>query len=120
MQSLSIIDLICKDEEIIPRFHCRERGDIYSLLAILYLQQNRTDDALSMIEKMAEYDTKVLPEFVPCKKLNTPLLCNAEHNFYWTAGDYKERLLRKLESPAFDMLKGHEKFVRIMEHVRSL
>lgn len=120
LQSLSIIDLICKDEEIIPRFHCRERGDIYSLLAILYLQQNRTDDALSMIEKMAEYDTKVLPKFVPGKKLNTPLLCNAEHNFYWTAGDYKERLLRKLESPSFEKLKEHEKFVRIMEHVRSL
>lgn len=120
MQSLSIIDLICKDEKTIPRFHIRERGDIYSLLAILYLEQDRADDALSMIEKMVEYDTKVLPKFVPGEKLNTPLLRDVEHNFYWTAGDYKERLLRKLENPAFEKLKEHEKFVGVMKQVRYL
>lgn len=120
MQSLSIIDLICKDEEIIPRFHCRERGDIYSLLAILYLEQNRTDDALSMIEKMAEYDTKVLPKFVPGKKMNTPLLCDAERNYYWTSGKYKEKLLLKLNNPVFDSLRDHERFINIMENVKNL
>lgn len=120
MQSLSIIDLICKDEEIIPRFHCRERGDIYSLLAILYLEQNRTDDALSMIEKMAEYDTKVLPKFVPGQKMNTPLLCDAERNFYWTSGKYKEKLLLKLSNPMFDRLREHERFINIVENVMNL
>lgn len=120
MQTLSVIELICKDEEIVPRFHCRERGDIYFLLAILYAEQNRTDDALSMIEKMAEYDTKVLPALVPGRKLNTPLLHDADRNFYWTSGDYKERLLRKLEHPAFDKWRKHERFVRIMHQVSCI
>lgn len=118
MQALSIIHLICKDEEIIPSFHYRERGDIYFLLAILYLEQNRTDDALSMIEKMVEYDTQVLPKFVPGKKMKTPLLCDVERDFYWSSetylDTYKERLLLKLNNPTFDKIRNTDKFKEII------
>ena len=96
MQALSIIELICKDEEIVPCFHCRERGDIYFLLAMLYLDMNRTEDALSMIEKMVEYDTKVLPEFISNKKLNTPLLCDVQRNFYWRQANIKKNFFSNL------------------------
>ncbi len=117
LQALSIINLICKDEEMIPSFHCRERGDIYFLLAMLYMEQNRTDDVLSMIEKMVEYDTKILPEFVPGKKWNTPLLCDVEHDFYWISGVYKERLLRKLNNPVLDTLRNTDEFKEIIRYL---
>lgn len=120
MQALSIIDLICKDEEIVPCFHCRERGDIYFLLAMLYLDMDRTEDALSMIEKMAEYDSKVLPQFIPGKKLNNPLLRDVERNFYWTSGKHKEKLLLKLNNPSFKLLREDERFANIMKSVESL
>ena len=117
IQALSIIHLICKDEEIIPSFHYRERGDLYFLLAILYLEQNRTDDALSMIEKTVEYDTKVLPKFVPGKKMNTPLLCDVERDFYWTSDTYKERLILKLNTPVFDKIRNTNEFKEIIRNL---
>ena len=63
-----------------------------------------------MLEQMVEYDTKVLPRFVPGKRLKTPLLCNSERNFYWTAGEWKDKLLIKLNNPAFHSLKENKKF----------
>ena len=120
LKILDIINIIFKDEEIMPRIHCREYGDIYFLLAALYLGQNHIEDALRMIEKMVEYDTTVLPRFVPGKHLNTPLLCNAERNFYWTVGEYKEELLIKLNNPVFDSLKENEKFCGILDEVEKL
>lgn len=120
LQALDIIKTVFKDEEIIPRMHCRERGDIYSLLAALYSEQDRIDDAVNMLEKMVEYDTKILPQFIPCKHLNSPLLCNAKRNFYWTAGEYKKKLLLKLNNPAFDNLKENEKYIGILDKVKCL
>ena len=120
LRMLDIINVIFKDEEIMPRVHCRERGDIYFLLAALYLEQNRNEDALRMLEQMVEYDTKVLPKFVPGKRLNTPLLCNAERNFYWTAGEWKEKLLIKLNNPAFHSLKENKRFSDILDKVTAM
>ena len=120
LRILDIINIIFKDEEIMPRVHCRERGDIYFLLAVLYLEQNREEEALQMLERMVEYDTKVLPRFVSGQRLNSPLLCNSERNFYWTAGEWKEKLLRKLNNPAFNTLKENEKFCSMLDKVKQL
>lgn len=117
---LDIINIIFKEEEIMPRVHCRERGDIYFLLAVLYLEQNREEDAMRMIERMVEYDTEVLPRFVSGKRPNTPLLCNSERNFYWTAGEWKDELLIKLNNPAFNGLKENEKFCSILDKVTAM
>lgn len=120
LKILDIINIIFKDEEIMPRIHCREYGDIYFLLAALYLGQNREEDAMRMVEKMVEYDTKVLPRFVPGQSLHSPLLCNSERNFYWTAGEWKEKLLLKLKNPALDSLKENEKFCSLLDKVKQL
>lgn len=116
-QALSVIDLICKDEDPVPRFHSRERGDIYCLLAMLYAEQKRINDALDMIEKMVEYDTKVISQFVTNKRLNTPLLCDVDKNFYWKFGDNKKRIFIKLDNPVFDILKNHERFIELTKKV---
>ena len=120
IQALSVIDLICKDEEIVPYFHCRERGDIYFLSAILYLEMNRTEDALAMIEKMVAYDTKTLPQFVSGKKLNTPLLSDVKRDFYWTSGKHIEKLLLKLNNPSFELLREDKRFNNIIKNVKNL
>lgn len=120
LRMLDIINIIFKEEEIMPRVHCRERGDIYFLLAVLYLEQNREEDAMRMIERMVEYDTEVLPRFVSGKRPNTPLLCNSERNFYWTAGEWKDELLIKLNNPAFNGLKENEKFCSILDKVTAM
>ena len=119
-QALSIINLITKDEEITPQLHYRERGDIYFLLAVLYLEQERIDDAFSMIEKMVKYDLEVVPKFQYGKRLKSPLLCDVEHKFYGITGSIKERLLIKLNDKAFDSIKEDEKFAAIIEKVRNM
>lgn len=119
-QALSIINLITKDEEITPQLHYRERGDIYFLLAVLYLEQERIDDAFSMIEKMVKYDLEVVPRFQYGKRLKSPLLCDVEHKFYGLTGSIKERLLIKLNDKAFDSIKEDEKFAAIIEKVRNM
>lgn len=120
MQALAMIDLLCKDEDVIPRFHCRERGDIYSMLADVYLKQNRNADALSMLEKMVDFDTNELPKYISGKKMKTPLLCDADHNFYWNYGNDKENLLNKLKNSAFDPLKETEGFANLIKKATSL
>lgn len=101
VQALAMIKLVCKDEDVIPHFHYRERGDIYSLLAEVYLKQDRLDDALIALEKMVDYDMYELAKYKSGKKMNTPLLCDADHDFYWIYGNYKEKLLLKLKKSCF-------------------
>ena len=67
---------------------------------------------------MVEYDTQVLPKFVPGKKMKTPLLCDVERDFYWSSetylDTYKERLLLKLNNPTFDKIRNTDKFKEII------
>lgn len=118
--ALAIIHLICKDEDVIPHFHYRERGDIYSLLAEVCLKQNRVDDALIALEKMVNYDVDELAKFQSGKRMNTPLLHDVEHDFYRLYGDCKKNLLLKLKNPAFDVLKEDDRFIRLMKKVTDL
>ena len=119
LQALAIIELVCKDEDIVPRFHCRERGDIYSMLADVYLKQNRIADALSALRKMVDYDTNVLPKYISGKKMKTPLLCDADHNFFMRGKNSKNMLLNKLKSPAFEVLKGNQEFQDLITKVKN-
>ncbi len=114
LQALDIIALICQEENIVPRFHQRERGDIYSLLAVLYMEQNRTKDALRALEKMVEYDTKVLSRFVSGEHLKTPLLCRAEWDFFEPISGGREKLLLKLNHPIFDKLKEFKELSQLL------
>ena len=115
MQALAMIGLVCKDENVVPHFHYRERGDIYSLLAEIYLKQNRPDDALNTLEKMVYYDVHELAKFKSGKKMNTPLLSDVDYDFYWIYEDYKKTMLLKLKNPAFEILKKDSRFVSLVK-----
>ena len=119
-QALEMIALIFKDEAELPRLHKRERGDIYSLLAEIYIKQNKKDDALSALTKMVEFDTRDLPHYLSGKKLKTALLCDVDHNFYWNYANYKEIVLGKLKNPSFDSLKDDPRFLRLIAIAEAL
>ncbi len=120
MQALAMIELVCKDEDVVPHFHYREHGDIYSLLAEIYLKHNRPDDALNTLEKMVSYDVHELAKFKSGKKMNTPLLSDADYDFYWIYEDYKKKLLLKLNNPAFETLKQDSRFVSLLKEVAEV
>ena len=120
IQALEMIKLVCKEEDVIPHFHYRERGDIYALLSEVYLKQARLDDALIALEKMVDYDMYELAKYTSGKKMSTPLLCGVDHDFYGICGNYKEKLLLKLENPAFEILKTDDRFIGIIKKVSEL
>ena len=114
-QALSLISLICKDERVTPRFHVREAGDIHFLLATIYLKQNNKEMAFAELNKMVEYDTAQTAKIVPGEKLKTPLMRDADFDFFWSCTDYKTVLFQKLNNSAFDEIRGLDEFKDLLK-----
>lgn len=118
-RALALIQLVCKEETVKPHLHYRERGDIYSLLAELYLEQGRNEDALEALKQMVDYDACELAEHEPGSRMSTPLLNEVEYDFYWSYGQTKEKLLLKLQNPAFENLKNVDRFVALCKRAED-
>ncbi|MBQ3028368.1 MAG: helix-turn-helix transcriptional regulator [Lachnospiraceae bacterium] len=118
-RALALIQLVCKEETVKPHLHYRERGDIYSLLAELYLEQGRKADALETLKQMVDYDACELAKHEPGSSMSTPLLNEVEYDFYWSYGQTKEKLLLKLQNPAFEELKDDERFVALCKRAEE-
>lgn len=108
--ALGFIALLCRNEEIVPCLHYRERGDIYALLAELELKVGNVEEAIRMLEKMVDYDLTVCPQYPSGKKLNTPLLRDVDYDYYAERSNVRERLIAKLSMPCFEKLKGNSAF----------
>lgn len=118
-RALALIQLVCKEETVKPHLHYRERGDIYSLLAELYLEQGRNEDALETLKQMVDYDACELAKHEPGSPMNTPLLNEVEYNFYWNYGQAKEKLLLKLQNPAFETLRDDKRFATLCKRAEE-
>ena len=118
-RALELICLVCKEEAVLPHLHYRERGDIYSLLAELYLEQGRKEEALEALKQMVDYDACELAKHEPGSSMNTPLLNEVEYNFYWNYGQAKEKLLLKLQNPIFEGLKDDEGFIALCKRAEA-
>lgn len=118
-QALALIQLVCKEEAVMPHLHYRERGDIYSLSAEFYLEQGRKADALEVLKQMVDYDACELAKHEPGSRMNTPLLSEVDYDFYWNYGEAKEKLLLKLQNPVFEDLKGDESFVKLCKRAEE-
>ena len=115
--ALKLIKLICKKEDIPPTLHDRECGDIYALLAMIYLKEEKTEEALQMLSKMVNNDLYVCSGHKCRLKMRTPLLRDTDNIFYFIRSGIKQRLLAKLNDPAFDALRKNEDFLKLMEKV---
>ncbi len=119
-QALALIELICKDEDFIPHFHKREKGDIYSLLAEIYLKMDKTGEALKMLEEMVDYDMKEYKKYRTNKKMNTPLLRDADYDFYGATSNIGEKMRLKLKKSAFSKLANEEAFIKLLSKANSI
>ncbi len=117
-QGLSLINLLCKDEDIIPHFHDREMGDLYSLLAEVYLKTDRTDDALKTLAEMVDHDINEYKKYSTKRKMNSPLLRDADYDFY--TSDIGEKLHLKLKPFAFSKLKNEDAFIKLLSKANSI
>jgi len=99
-----LIEIICEDKPIMPPLHYRERGDVHVLIARTYIEMGDIENALHWLEKMVDYDINILTQ--------------TQHD--WNDGNHKKRLLKKLNSPEFDSIRGEERFIALIERTNEL
>ena len=114
LTALNVISSICGTDNL-PPFHRRDSGDIYTLLAQVYLAEGDTEKALDMLERTAEYDLNE-QEFYDI--LQTPAF-NKIHLPYTTGKEKTlNQLLLRLSNPAFDRLKESERYIRLINRIK--
>ena len=118
-QALSMIELICKGEAIAPHFHYRESGDIYALLANLYMTLGDTNSALERLTQMVEYDITAAAVDSNIKVVS-PLLSGVDYDFYGFPSNIGERLRKKLNDPIFAPLQDHPLFEELLVKAKSI
>ena len=76
-------------------------------------------DALEALKQMVDYDACELAKYESGGRMNTPLLNEVKYDFYWSCGQAKEKLLLKLQNPAFEELKDDERFVALCKRAEE-
>ncbi len=113
--AVKLIDITAGDEEVLPPMHWREDGDIYKLLAEVYVKLGRTDDALAYLGKMVDYDVDVCALFREDMKMKNPLLRDVNHKYYRVYIDRFQKLREKLTDRCFDSLRGNPVYEELLE-----
>ena len=117
--SLELIQCIFKDNEVLPPVHHREHGDLYALLAEIYLKDGYPDKALSYLEKMVDYDLNDYATIDSNTKTKTPLLNSIPHGLYHKRIDRHQNLVAKLTDPRFESLKTNERYQMLINRVNK-
>ncbi len=115
--SLEFIHCIFKDNEVLPPIHHREHGDLYMLLAEIYLKDGNTDKALSYLEKMVDYDLNDYATIDSNTPTKSPLLNSISHGLYQKRIDRHQNLITKLTDSRFDCLKLNNRYQELLEGV---
>ncbi len=114
--AVKLIDITAEDEEVLPHMHWRESGDIYKLLAEVYVKLGRFDDALAYLGKMVTYDVETCKLFRDDMKMKTPLLRDVkDYNCYRVNIDRFQELHDKLTDKCFDSLRGNPVYEGLLE-----
>lgn len=74
---------------------------------------------METLKQMVDYDACELEKHEPGSSMSTPLLNEVEYDFYWSYGQTKEKLLLKLQNPAFEELKDDERFVALCKRAEE-
>jgi transcriptional regulator with XRE-family HTH domain len=100
--TFSFMEILYKDEKIIPPIPNTDSGNVYVEIALTYLEMNDKTKALDWLEKMVDYDVNVLQ-----------LKGGSSKNI-------KRRLLKKLNEAEFDCIKNNERFIVLINRVNAL
>ena len=117
--SLELIQCIFKDNEVMPPIHHREHGDLYALLAEIYLKDENFDRALSYLEKMVDYDLKDYATIDDKTQTKSPLLNSIPHGLYRKRIDRHQNLITKLTDARFEALKANERYQKLINWVNE-
>ena len=102
-----------------PPIHHREHGDLYMLLAEIYLKDGNTDKALSSLEKMVDYDLNDYATIDSNTQTKSPLLNSIPHGLYRKRIDRHRNLVIKLTDVRFEALKANERYQKLVALVNE-
>ena len=103
--TFSFMEILYKDEKIIPPIPNTDSGNVYVEIAKTYLDMNAQPKALEWLEKMVDYDINVLPQF--------------KGQGSWSE-NIKPRLLKKLSGIEFDSIKNDERFISLLNRANTM
>lgn len=109
-----IITFFFANEKLLPPLHCRERGDVHTLIAKTYLEIGDIDKALPWLEKMCDYDINTRSQFKDDMYVDTLFLRDVKYTYYYTFGDNRVRLLNKLTNDEFACLKDNDRYKALL------
>ena len=112
--ALELIRCVFRGNEIMPPLHHREQGDLYMLLAEIYLKNGNTDKALFYLEKMVNYDLYDYDKIDNDTSTRTPLLNAIPHGFYKKRIDRHQNLIIKLTDSRFESLQNNEQYMKLI------
>ena len=112
--ALKLIDLVCENENVKATLHCRELGDIYALLAKVYLKEGKADEALNSLKMMVNLDVYGRLKYKHGMKMQSPLLCDTKNRYFAISPDIRQKLIDKLNDPVFEEIKDNEDFLRLI------
>ena len=117
--SLELIQCIFRENEIMPPIHHREHGDLYMILAEIYLKSGDREKALFYLKKMVEYDLyeyELIDEKTPTE---SPLLNLISHGFYRKRIDRHQNLVTKLTDSRFNSLHSTEQYKQLIALIQK-
>ena len=117
--SLELIQCVFKDNAVMPPIHHREHGDLYALLAEIYLRNGDPDKALFYLEKMVDYDLNDYATIDSNTKTKSPLLNSISHGLYRNRIDRYQNLVIKLTDQRFEALKADERYQNLMNRINE-
>ena len=117
--SLELIQCVFKDNAVMPPIHHREHGDLYALLAEIYLRNGDPDKALFYLEKMVDYDLNDYATIDSNTKTKSPLLNSISHGLYRNRIDRYQNLVTKLTDQRFDALKADKRYQNLMNRINE-
>ncbi len=117
--SLELIQCIFKDNNVMPPIHHREHGDLYALLAEIYLKDGNSDKALSYLEKMVDYDLNDYATIDGNTQTKTPLLNSIPHGLYHKRIDRHQNLSNKLTDQRFEILKANKRYQKLIDLIKE-
>ncbi|MBO5261573.1 MAG: helix-turn-helix transcriptional regulator [Clostridia bacterium] len=117
--AIDTIHCIFKNDEIIPPIHHREHGDLYMLLAEIYLKDKNTEKALFYLSKMVDYDLTDYEMINNSTATASPLLNLIPHGLYQKRIDRHENLIKKLEATCFNSIKGTAAYIKLLKRVKE-
>ncbi len=117
--SLELIQCVFKDNAVMPPIHHREHGDLYALLAEIYLRNGDPDKALFYLEKMVDYDLNDYATIDSNTRTKSPLLNSISHGLYRNRIDRHQNLAAKLTDQRFETLKTDERYQNLMDRINE-